>query len=141
MMNTQMEIVPPEHLRDVWELVRPGLLRASAHAKILWIPEEVFAACLTKQMFMYVWFVDGQYAAVAVLQKRMVLGRQTLQVFAGYAEPAYYSEVPTMNQQVDELARGIGASKITFQSPRKGWGRRAAQLGFSPECVIYSKEL
>lgn len=44
-------------------------------------------------------------------------------------------------EQIREWAKNIGAVKIQFQSPRKGWERVGARLGFVPTMVIYEAEV
>lgn len=41
---------------------------------------------------------------------------------------------------IDRLARSIGAKRITFWSPRR-WERRIKRFGFEPTQVEFTKEL
>ncbi|HCO58901.1 MAG TPA: hypothetical protein DIT58_01810 [Porticoccaceae bacterium] len=42
---------------------------------------------------------------------------------------------------IEQIAKAAGAVSIKFGTNRRGWERRAAHYGFSPEKVIYSREV
>ena len=40
-----------------------------------------------------------------------------------------------------ELAQKLGVERIEFNSARLGWGRRVKELGFTPVCVTYRRQV
>ncbi|NYR11273.1 hypothetical protein HC000_02005 [Pseudoalteromonas sp. MIP2626] len=52
--------------------------------------------------------------------------------------------VKDFNQIISDTTiffKQLGCSKITFTSPREGWGRVASRIGFHVESITYAKEV
>jgi len=55
---------------------------------------------------------------------------------------ALYSNVGlAAYEAADEFARRVGVKRISFNSPRLGWQRKAKALGFKPWATMYRKYL
>lgn len=133
--------VPPLELRQYWHAVKPGLEEAAGYSKDEWIVEDAYAAIQRGEMSLYFCTVDRAYAGSMLLMKRQDWKGPVLHIFSLFVLPQYGRYIDAHMQYVDDLAKQHGCSRITFQSPRQGWERRAARLGFEPKTVIYSKEV
>lgn len=129
-----MKPVPPGELKLYWGKVKEVLERLSSVSDG-WIPEDVYAFLISGQATLYV--NDGDWKGFCILQLVPDYSQKRLHVWIAQTtdDPKAYMA------EVEMLARQIGASRITFDSPRKGWVRRAERLGFKPRMTRYEKEL
>jgi hypothetical protein len=128
--------VPITELASAWGRVREPLARLARKAATDgWIPEDVYTLCACNQATLYV--NDGPWCGFAVLQLLPRYTQKRLHVWILHCEQ---KPEPFM-QDLRELARSLGASVITFQSPRRGWNRRAEALGFKAVSTNYEQEV
>lgn len=100
-----------------------------------WIPEDVYLSLRTGQAGLYV--NDAEWKGFAILQLLPNYSSKRLHCWIVQTtdDPADYME------EVEEIARAAGAKVITFDSPRRGWEKRAERLGFRPTSTRYEKEI
>lgn len=126
--------IEPQTIKSVWGFVRPKLMVILKKSPEDWIPEDVYTACVTGQATMWI-------ATNKVEPKGFIVGRilnvNTLHIWVGYANTEF-KEVRQW-EIIEEIARECNCSKISFESWRKGWCKKAMKLGFSPR--TYIKEL
>lgn len=139
--EAHLRAVKPEHLRDAWEVVLPGVREASGHSLGAWIPEDCYAGVQRGDLSMFLWIVDDRYAGFIVLQKKHLIHGLALHIFALFVVQEYGDCIDANMHKIDDIARHLGARKVTFQSPRKGWERRCSRLGFEPVSVNYEREV
>lgn len=139
--NVRFDHVQPSGLRNVWPTVKHGMEITSRYSKGNWIPEEAFSAILAGTMSLYLAIVDKRYAGFIVLQKRTGFNGQSLHIFSLYVKNEYGKYIDANMEQIEEIAKSHNCNRITFQSPRRGWERRGARLGFEAETVIFGKDI
>lgn len=113
--------IPPGDLRHVWPEVKAGLDKMPAED---WIAEDVYHAIKSGQASLHIGANPG-FAGFLVLEKRITQYSKlpTLHVWLAYN--AGDADVFTAGlEMVRATARKVGASKITFGSPRPGWQKR-----------------
>jgi len=121
----EVRLISPNDLRQWWRFVRPGLEQILHKTPEGWIPEDVYADCLAGKSMLWVGLSDARPVGFMVLQPR----DDALHVWC-----AYLSEVGHFDagwQHLMNIAQR-GARRITFESWRPGWARKAKQLGFKP---------
>lgn len=77
--------------------------------------------------------------AFVVLQLNDSFDGKEVNIFAAYSDTVDVMEYAL--PLVKEEAKRIGAERLTFLSPRSGWGKRAEQLGYKQVSVNYEMEL
>lgn len=131
-----MIAVPVHELPAIWPKVRPLLHRmADRIGTDGWIPEDVYAICAAGNASLYV--NDGEWIGFAVLQVVPNYTGRRLHAWVVHCE----ADPEPFMERVREIARKTGCQKITFASPRKGWERRCARLGFRPTMTMYEQEV
>ncbi len=140
-MTVRLDIVAPTNLRNVWPTVKKGMDITARVSKGNWIPEEAFTSIINGNMSLYVAVVDDKYAGFIILQKRAGFSGNSLHIFAFYVIHEFGQYIDPNMEQLEEIAKSCGCSRITFQSPRKGWERRGTRLGFEPETVLFGKDI
>ena len=115
-------LIAPDSLHAVWKDVRAGLEKMPVSD---WIPEDVYHAVRSGESALYIGVGDAGFGGFMVLRKQQTeFSKQpVLHVWLAYsvAEPDVLAHgIDT----VREVAKRIGAQKITFGSPRKGWAKR-----------------
>jgi hypothetical protein len=121
-----MRYIQPNELRNWWNWVRPGLEKIKEKSTEPWIPEDVYADCYSQNSMLWVLLRHDRPVAFMVLQP---LG-DTLHVWCAFA----YEEDCLLEgwENVQRIAKEGGATKVTFDSNRRGWDRTAKKLGFRP---------
>lgn len=117
MQNTYGQLIPPARLRDVWDKVKAGLAIMPADD---WIAEDVYHEVRSGKAALYM-FGDG----FLVLQKSetQYSNLPVLHVWLAYNAEGQDVYADGMGL-IQHLAAQMGAHKITFGSPRKGWAKR-----------------
>ena len=135
-MKCEFQWIAPDKLRNVWETVKPGLEETARKAPGGWIVEDVYMSLKTGDSVLHLVTAESYYRgfmiskSVESMEGKMLL----LWIMQGNGE----GDLMTDNfDQIKEWAANIGALKIQFQSPRKGWARVAKKLGFHPTMTIY----
>jgi hypothetical protein len=126
--------VAPSDISYHWKSVRP-VLEKLQRVSDGWIAEDVYCFLMSGQATLYV--NEGEWKGFAILQLVPNYSQKRLHCWVVQTtdDPKAYME------EVEAIARQTGAVKITFDSPRKGWAKRAQRLGFRPTMTRYEKEL
>ena len=126
--------IPPTELKFYWEYLRPKLELILRKSPEQWIPEEIFADILNGHSTLWIAFNVDKPIAFIVGQ---VQKEQTFHLWAGYCDPKIDDDVKW--HMIEEVAQKMKCNKISFESWRKGWSRKATRFGFKPR--KYIKEL
>jgi hypothetical protein len=62
----------------------------------------------------------------------------TLHIWAAWSSLNNEQLLMQAFQEIQAIAKQGGKSKVTFNSQRKGWERRARQMGFKPQTWEYT---
>lgn len=136
-----LELISPEDLHTVWQVVRDGMLKSSEYSNDQWIPEDAYCAIKANQASLYLWIYEGDVIGHIILQKKPTYYGLCLHIWSLYVEPEHGDLIDSNMNQIDDIALRLKCHRISFWSPRKGWDRRAERLGFSPVMTIYEKEM
>jgi hypothetical protein len=126
MSSLDRRYIQPEELRSWWHWIRPGLDKIKTKSTEPWIPEDVYADCYSQRSMLWVLFSLNKPIGFAVLQP---VG-DTLHVWCAFA----YEDNHLLGgwEQIQEIAKAGNATKVTFDSNRRGWDKVARQMGFRP---------
>lgn len=121
-----VRLISPSDLRQWWGFVRPGLLKVLQKTPEGWIPEDVYTDCYNGKSMLWVGLDDARPIGFMVLKPR----DSSLHVWCAYLQEVGHFEEGW--QHLLNIAQQGDASRITFESWRLGWARKAKQLGFKP---------
>jgi len=124
-----LHYIPKDQLRSHWDYVKHGLelVRAKGHTE--WIVEDVYCDCYENRSMLFIGIVDNKPVGFVVLQP---IG-STLHVWASWSTINDNTLFQQAWQEIQAIAKQGGKSRVTFSSQRKGWERRARELGFKPQ--------
>lgn len=124
-----LHYIPKDQLRSHWDYVKHGLelVRAKGHTQ--WIVEDVYCDCYENRSMLFVGMIDNKVVGFVVLQP---IG-DTLHVWASWSTINDNTLFQQAWQEIQAIAKQGGKSRVTFSSQRKGWERRARELGFKPQ--------
>ena len=119
--------VTPDNLRHVWSFVKEGLEKVQAKGSSGWLVEDVYCDCFEKRSFLYILHKDTPFGFI-VLQP---IGK-TLHIWVAWCNSDDPTDLGLGLEYSKEIAKQNGCTSLTFTSVRKGWEKRARQLGFVP---------
>jgi hypothetical protein len=124
-----LHYIPKDNLRQHWEYIRHGLeiVRSKGHTE--YIPEDVYCDCYEQRSMLFMGIIDNKPVGFVVLQP---IGNR-LHVWAAWSlinDEALFMQA---FQEIQQIARQGGKTKVTFNSERRGWERKARQMGFKPQ--------
>ena len=122
----EARLISPNDLRQWWRFVRPGLEMILHKTPEHWIPEDVYTDCFNGKSMLWVGLVDARPIGFMVLQPR----NDALHVWCAYLSEVGYFDAGW--QHLMNIAQHGDAKRLTFESWRPGWTRKAKQLGFKP---------
>ncbi len=120
--SSQLLPVNPVDLQSNWEEVRAGLLVVQKKASDGWIPEDIYHAIKSCTSFLYQAYVDQEYVGFIVVTPIHGYDCKKLHIWTAYNQGGK-NVLEQTYPELEKIARGIGAKKITFASPRN-WERR-----------------
>jgi hypothetical protein len=124
-----LHYIPKDNLRQHWEYIRHGLeiVRSKGHTE--YIPEDVYCDCYEQRSMLFMGIIDNKPVGFVVLQP---IGNR-LHVWAAWSlinDEALFTQA---FQEIQQIAKQGGKTKVTFNSERRGWERKARQMGFKPQ--------
>ena len=129
-----LHYIPKDNLRQHWEYVRHGLELVRARGHNEWLPEDVYCDCYENRSMLFVGIINNKPVGFVVLQP---IGNR-LHVWASWSTINDMTLFMQAFQEIQAIAKQGGKTKVTFNSERKGWERRARQMGFKPQTWEYT---
>ena len=127
-------------IRDVWPAVKRGLKIVHESSCQPWIEEDVYAACVNKQAFLYMDLAVSPEGFV-VMQSQVcpVSRKQTLLMWVAF-DPNDGS-AGRFASQCELIARDTGHSAIEFVTSIESVGLLSEKFGYEKVSSLYRKEL
>jgi len=119
-------------IRQVWDDVQPGLQVIKNRFNPEWRTEDIYADCVSGNATLYM--ADGGFFVMRVDVERFT-GQSTLFIWIVYGKAE--DEWESYLDEIETLARSVGAKSISFESPRKGYQKK----GFEIENIKYRRLL
>ena len=129
-----LHYIPKDNLRQHWEYIRHGLeiVRSKGHTE--YIPEDVYCDCYEQRSMLFMGIIDNKPVGFVVLQP---IGNR-LHVWAAWSLINDETLFTQAFQEIQQIAKQGGKTKVTFNSERRGWERKARQMGFKPQTWEYT---
>lgn len=116
------QLIHPAQLRTVWAQVKAGL---ATMPPADWIAEDVYHAIKSGESALYCFTQDGAFAGFVVLRRIVAEFSGDVACHVWLAYSASDADAYTAAESfIKESAKRMGASRITFSSPRFGWAKR-----------------
>lgn len=132
----RLVFVHPNDLREHWDTVKQGLQKIREHSAEGWLDEDVYHALKSGVSTLHL-VVYSEYVGFVILTPTQHYDGKALHIWCLHL----HTEEPAMSDflpEIERMAREIGAKRITFTSPRKGWQK----LEFFEEMhTIYERRL
>jgi hypothetical protein len=116
----------PQELRNSWEYIKKGLSTILKKSPEQWIPEDIYADCVNGHSHVVLFSEKDKALGFCVLQKR----NTDLHIWCAYSEVSGYLQQAF--EKIKTIAKESQLDKITFETWRNGWERKAKHLGFKP---------
>ena len=129
-----LHYIPKDQLRQHWEYIRHGLeiVRSKGHTD--YIAEDVYCDCYEQRSMLFMGIIDNKPVGFVVLQP---IGNR-LHVWAAWSLLNDEALFMKAFQEIQAIAKQGGKTKVTFNSERRGWERKARQMGFKPQTWEYT---
>ena len=127
-------------IREVWDVVRPGLELIHSENDPDWRIEDVYAACVNKQSFL---LMDSARTASGfiVLQTKSHPFRDSKIMLIWIAYDPVPGSLMTYSDELEALALHTGHSEIEFLTPHRGLWDLGQQYGYRLRWATLSKKL
>ena len=124
-----LHYIPKENLRQHWDYVKHGLELVRQRGHMEWIIEDIYCDCYENRSMLFLGIVDNKPVGFVVLQP---IGN-TLHVWATWSTLNDQTLFYQAWQEIQAIAKQGGKARVTFSSQRKGWERKAREMGFKPQ--------
>jgi hypothetical protein len=124
-----LHYIPKDKLREHWDYVKHGLALVRQRGHMEWIIEDIYCDCYENRSMLFLGIVDNKPVGFVVLQP---IGN-TLHVWATWSTLNDQTLFYQAWQEIQSIAKQGGKSRVTFSSQRKGWERKAREMGFKPQ--------
>ena len=124
-----LHYIPKDQLRTHWEFIKHGLEIVRSKGNPEWLAEDVYCDCYEQRSMVFIAITDNKPYGFVVLQP---IG-DTLHIWATWSTLNDQTLFYQAWQEIQQIAKQGGKSRVTFSSQRKGWERKARSLGFKPQ--------
>ena len=124
-----LHYIPKDNLRQHWDYVKHGLELVRQRGHMEWIIEDVYCDCYEQRSMLFIGLVDNKAVGFVVLQP---MGN-ALHVWATWSILNDKVLFQQAWQEIQAIAKQGNKTRVTFSSQRKGWERKARELGFKPQ--------
>ena len=123
-----LHYIPKDQLRTHWEFLKHGLeiVRSKGHPE--WLAEDVYCDCYEQRSMVFLAITNNQPYGFVVLQP---MGN-TIHVWAAWSSINDDLLLTQAFQEIQAIAKQGSKTRITFTSQRRGWDKKALQMGFKP---------
>jgi hypothetical protein len=123
--------VLPTEIKTHWPRIKSALEKLCKIRTDGWIPEDVYAFLIGGHATLYV--NEGEWRGFVILQLLPNYSGKRLHIWIAHG----VGEVVSYMEEIRQIAKHAGADRITFESSRKGWEKRASRFGFKSVRTIY----
>lgn len=134
-----MKYIAPNELYLVWDYVKVGLEHLLKRAPDKWKVEDVYHHVKAGNFYLHMTQNEGINTGFVVLQVTEGWKGLEMHVFAAYSLDPKVMDYAL--DQVKELAKKLNVKFLKFTSNRKGWEKRAIELGYKYENTTYEIDL
>lgn len=130
--------IAPEQLGAVWPRLRAPM--AKIESPDGWMQEDVYLTLKTGGATLYLVIVDDKEVGFLVLRNIRDFDGPRLHIWLLSAD----SDVDVMaefSNELDDIARSINATTVTFGTTRRGWAKVAPRYQFSVRETLYSRKV
>lgn len=121
----ELIFVKPDELRAHWPVISAALDSVIEATSPDWIKEDAYHRIKVGNAACHLIYHQGVYQALFVLTREVeeFSGKQSLHIWIAQNEgdPAAYDFGV---EAIKQIARNSGATRLTLESPRPGWGKR-----------------
>jgi hypothetical protein len=128
----EVRYIPKEELRNWWTFVRIGLNKVLEKTPESWIPEDLYCDCYENRSMLWAALEYNRPIGFFVIQPNQT----NIHVWVAYLEKPSLQHLQEGLEHIKGIARNGGCQTVTFSSFRKGWSKRARELGFSERTWI-----
>lgn len=130
--------VPPAQIGAVWPRLRDPM--ASIESPDGWIAEDVYCALRNGTATLYLVVIDEEEAGFVVLRSIGGFDGQRLHIWLLHARSGV-DVMAEFSDELDNIARSINASIITFGTTRRGWAKVAPRHHFTVRETVYQRKI
>lgn len=112
-------MLEPANIRDCWESIRSGVEVVIELSDADYRPEDVYAACVAGQAFLYVDAATG--FVILAPQVNVFTGKRELLVWIAFAEG--YGAIGAYQPEIDAIAKREGFDTLVCWTARRGFAR------------------
>ena len=123
-----LHYIPNHELRQHWDFVKNGLEIVRSKADSSWIVEDVYCDCYENRSMLFLIITNKTLYGFTVLQPN----NQAMHVWVTWMNVNDNKLLEQIFEEAKVISKQNGKSTITFTSQRKGWERKAKQMGFTP---------
>jgi hypothetical protein len=123
----RVQYIPKEQLREYWDFAKQGLEKVRSKGHQDWIVEDIYCDCFEQRAML--WLVETDDSRGFMVLQPM---GKTMHLWAAWLDSNNPKDLEDGLVHAINIAKQGGCEKLTFSSVRKGWERRARQLGFNP---------
>jgi hypothetical protein len=139
-LQTELRVVAPQEVRAAWTQVRGGIEKVIEKCEDRFLPEDVYVALQQGTSVLMVGYVASYYVGFVVVTPTIGWDGPELHLWLAYNR-GKRDVCETFMPQIVAHAKRHNCVSLTGMSDRKGWEKRATQLGWRATMTKYEMEI
>lgn len=138
-----LQYTNPQYLSRIWHLVKPGIEEILEDLnkeclQELWVPEDVWSSIRLGESIL--WMSDEGFVITQVRQDKFT-GQRQFFVWMGYSYNPDNNVLNNNQIQLEQIARANQCELISFSSNRRGFLKKAKEMGYAIGPTTYVKRI
>ena len=136
MEQRKLRAVAIAELGKFWDKIYGSLKQMSGIAADGWMPEDIYMALMQQNAALFVAEGD-EWDGFIIFQVIPEYAKKRLHIWVATCFTSTFNYMDA----IKDIAKTAGCSRITFDSSRRGWNKRAVELGFKEVTKQFSLDL
>jgi hypothetical protein len=136
------EVTDDYELHHIWPFIRHGINTINIKCKTSrTLPEDIYHGIKKKELKLLVGTIDNKYEGFFIIKNELFPDGISVHTYMAHNNGDDIIFLINFSDILYDIAKEIGAVRLTYTSNRKGWLKTSKELGYTPTVQIYEREV
>ena len=136
------EVTDDYELHHLWPFIREGINTINKKCNSSrTLPEDIYHGIKNKNLKLLIGTIDNKYEGFFVIKNEVFPDGISIHTYMAHNNGNDKDFLINISDILYDMAKMIGAVRLTYASNRKGWLKTSKELGYTPTVQIYEREV
>jgi len=136
------EVTDDYELHHLWPFIREGINTINKKCNSSrTLPEDIYHGIKSKHLKLLIGTIDNKYEGFFVIKNEVFPDGISIHTYMAHNNGDDKDFLINFSDILYDMAKMIGAVRLTYTSNRKGWLKTSKKIGYKPTVQIYEREV